>query len=141
MIWSKLKQLEFTCYNEFVTVIFKRLLRPNQIVFTPRWFSGFYYLINEYTMVFSGFPSRVCNVPQLLPWAALRGGARLHVPASALQDPLQDAQPPVRLHLRLDNAEAEGCCKCSWVLQSSSHQYAATAVVCLLYIIGVFPRL
>lgn len=36
-----------------------------------------------------GFPSGVCHVPELLPWPALRGGARLHVPAAALPHSLQ----------------------------------------------------
>ena len=81
--------------------------------------------------VVQGFPSRVCHVPQLLPRAALRRGTRLHVSAPALQNPLQDPQPPVRLHLRLDDAQAEGRRKCSWGVQYSPKYAAAAApVVC-----------
>lgn len=39
--------------------------------------------------LFPGFPSRVRHVPELLPWAAIRGGAWLHVPASAVPHSLQ----------------------------------------------------
>lgn len=53
-------------------------------------------------------PSRVLHVPELLPRAAVRGGSRLHVPAPAVPHPVPHAQPPVRLHVRLDDAEAEG---------------------------------
>jgi len=54
-----------------------------------------------------GLPLRVLHVPELLSWAALRRGPRLHVPAPALPHPLPHPQPPVRLHLRLDTPQAE----------------------------------
>jgi serine/threonine protein kinase len=57
-----------------------------------------------------GFPAEFAMyLNYLLPRPALRGGAGLHVPPPALQDPLPYPQPPVRLHVRLDHAEAEVC--------------------------------
>lgn len=60
------------------------------------------------TCSFPGFPSGVRHVSELLPRSEVRGGPRLHVSPSAVPDPLPHPQPPVRLHLRLDHAEAEG---------------------------------
>jgi len=76
----------------------------------------------------AGIPSRVCNVPQLLPWAAVWGGARLHVLAAAVSHSLPHTESSVRLRLRLDDIETEGrefgrrvwqpanCCHCWQVL-------------------------
>ena len=94
--------------------------------------------------VVQGIPSRVCNVSQLLPRPALWGGAGLHVPAPAFQvptlnsynlwslpqDPVPHSEPPVWLHIRLDNVEAESCRKCSWIIQPSSQHASATVVCC-----------
>ena len=54
-----------------------------------------------------GLPCRVCHVPQLLSWPPVWGGTRLHVSATAVSDPFPHLEPPVRLHLRLDIAQAE----------------------------------
>ena len=61
--------------------------------------------------VLAGLPGRIRNVPQLLPRPPLRRGPRLHVSAAAVPNPVPHAEPPVRLHVRLDHAEAEGGCE------------------------------
>lgn len=58
-------------------------------------------------LVVSGLPGGIFHVPQLLPRTAFRRAARLHVPAPAVPHPVPHAESPVRLHVRLDAAEAE----------------------------------
>jgi len=79
-----------------------------------------------------GFPRRVCHVFELLPRSSIRRGSRLHVSPSAVQDPLPNPQPPVRLHFRLDDVETEGrslrCRRRNLRLRSSSH-HARTSLM------------
>uniref|UniRef100_A0A8D9BHK8 Uncharacterized protein n=1 Tax=Cacopsylla melanoneura TaxID=428564 RepID=A0A8D9BHK8_9HEMI len=52
-------------------------------------------------------PGRVRHVSELLPGSPVRRGARLHVPASVISYPVPHPEPPVRLSVRLDHAQAE----------------------------------
>jgi len=57
----------------------------------------------------AGIPCRVSHVPQLLPWSAVWGGSRLHVPTAAVSHSLPHTEPSVWLRLWLDNIETESC--------------------------------
>ena len=67
-------------------------------------------ILNIDFVCFVGLSSWICHVLELLPWAALRGAARLHVSKTALPDLISHVEPPVRLHIWLDHVEAEGSC-------------------------------
>ena len=54
-----------------------------------------------------GFPGRVLDVLELLPWFEIWGGARLHVPASVVPHFVPHAEPHLWLRLRLDHVETE----------------------------------
>jgi len=64
-------------------------------------------IMNKFVAADIGISSRVCNVPQLLPWTAVWGGAWLHVPAAAVSHSLPHAESSVWLCFRLDNIETE----------------------------------
>lgn len=57
-------------------------------------------------------PRRVRHVLELLPWTTIWRDSRLHVPAAIVPHPLPNPQPTIRLHLWLDDAQTESCCKC-----------------------------
>jgi len=65
--------------------------------------------INRFVAGDTGISSRVCDVPQLLSWTAVWGGARLHVPTAAVSHSLPHTESSVWLRLRLDNIETESC--------------------------------
>ena len=55
---------------------------------------------------FPGLPGRVRDVPELLSRTSVRGGARLHVPSTTLQNSLPDSQSPsknIPHHLKHSN--------------------------------------
>lgn len=71
----------------------------------------------------TGLPGGICHVLELLSRTPLRGATRLHVFAAVVPHPIPHPQPPIRLHLRLDHAEAESrrhCRRHRWQFVSGS---------------------
>jgi hypothetical protein len=85
-----------------------------------------YVFINILTNRFmrdTGLPGGICHVLELLSRTPLRGATRLHVSAAVVPHPIPHPQPPIRLHLRLDHAEAESrrhCRRHRWQFVSGS---------------------
>ena len=82
--------------------------------------------------VTTGVSGRICHVSELLSRPTVRGGSGLHVSAPAVPHPLPHTQPPVRLHLRLDATQAEGC-SFRWFQQRLTNNQCDTGPSTLSY--------